>query len=279
MRTILITGGANGLGKGVAMHYLKKGERVIAVGSSKANGDIFYDEAKQSGAADRAFFIQTDLSLVKENKRVVEEVKERFQSIDVLIFCASKHSKTYTETQESLELTFALDYLSRFILGYGLKECLEKADCPLILNVCGSGMKGTVNWSDLQHKKSFDALKVMMHGSRLNDLSGVAFSQNDTVGKIRYIMYNPWAVQTPGMMKAVNSSSPMMKLFFKVIAKSVNQAATTIVKLLDNPPAETLSAYRELKKLNLSHASFNKKKVKRLYSMTLTLLNDISVKK
>ena len=37
MKTILITGGANGLGKGVAIHCLKKGERVIAVGSSKVD--------------------------------------------------------------------------------------------------------------------------------------------------------------------------------------------------------------------------------------------------
>ena len=53
MKIILITGGANGLGKGVAMHYLKKGERVIAVGSSKANGDVFYNDAKQLDAANR----------------------------------------------------------------------------------------------------------------------------------------------------------------------------------------------------------------------------------
>jgi hypothetical protein len=116
----------------------------------------------------------------------------------------------------------------------------------------------------------------MMHGSRLNDLSGVAFAQNDTVGKVRYIMYNPWAIKTPGMMRAL-SSSPMMKLFFKMIAKSVNQAATTIAKLLDNPPDATLSAYRELKKLSLSHVSYNPENAQRLYSITTTLLKDYEI--
>ena len=41
MKTILITGGANGLGKGVALHYLKNGERVITISSSTVNGDTF----------------------------------------------------------------------------------------------------------------------------------------------------------------------------------------------------------------------------------------------
>jgi len=271
MKTILITGGASGLGKGVAMHYLQAGERVIAVGCSKANCDIFYNETKQLDATDRAFYIQADLSLVKENQRVVEEVKERFQSIDTLIFCATKHSKTYTETQDGFELTFALDYLSRFILSYGLKECLEKAESPVIMNVCGSGMTGAVNWDDLQYKNSFNALKVMMHGSRLNDLSGVSFTQNDTVGKIKYIVYNPWAVKTPGMEAF---SSPVTKFIYKVIGKSVSQAAMIIANLLDNPPTLTLSAYRENKKLNLSHASYNLENAQRLYSITVTLLKD-----
>lgn len=276
MKTILVTGGASGLGKGVAMYYLKKGCRVIAVGSSSSSGDIFYNEAKQFGAEERAFYIQADLSLVKENQRIIEEVKSRFSSLDMLILCAAKHSKEYTETAEGLELTFALDYLSRFILSYGLKECLEKTENPVIVNVCGSGMKGDVNWSDLQHKNNFEAQKVMMHGSRLNDLSGVAFVQNDTVGKIKYILYNPWAVQTPGMMEVY--SRPLMKLIYKIIGKSVEKAIIPITELLNNPPAPALSAYRERKELDLTLATYNKENANRLYNITTQLMKGPSNK-
>lgn len=272
MKTILITGGASGIGKGVAMHYLKKGERVIVIGSSSKNGDIFINEAKQLDAEDRTIFIQANLGLVKENQRIIEEIKTRFSTLDTLVFCAAKHSKEYTETSEGLEFTFALDYLSRFILSYGLKECLEKSDNPVIMSVCGSGMKGNVNWDDLQHKNSFDPQKVMMHGSRINDLSGVAFVQNDTVGKIKYILYNPWAVQTPGML---DGSSPLMKLMYKIIGKSVEKAAVPITELLDNPPSPTLSAYRERKKLDLSLATYNNQNANRLYKTTINLLKSL----
>jgi hypothetical protein len=272
MKTILITGGASGLGKGVALHYLKNGDRVIAIGSSEKNGESFYNEAKQIGAEERAVYIQANLSLVKENQRIVKEIVNRFSSLDMVIFCATKHSKTYTETQEKIELTFALDYLSRFILSYGLKECLERAENPIIMSVCGTGMKGAVNWNDLQHKNNFEAQKVMMHGSRLNDLSGVAFVQNDTVGKIKYMLYNPMAVRTSGMAEAFDSF--LMKLAYKVIGKNIEQATVTIVELLNNPPTSKLSAFRERRELSLSLETYNKENAKKLYSMTNQFLEN-----
>ena len=60
-------------------------------------------------------------------------------------------------------------------------------------------MKGEINWDDLQHQKNYK--NVSFHGSRLNDLLGVCFAQNDDIGKIKYVLYNPWAVKTEGVLE------------------------------------------------------------------------------
>jgi len=231
MKTILVTGGTNGIGKGIAMHFLKKGERVIVVGNSSGNGGIFYNEAKRLGA--------------------------------------EKHNKTYIETGEGFEFTFALYYLSRFILSYGLKDCLESTENPVISNVCAPGMKGEISWDDLQHKKSYD--NVSFHGSRLNDLLGVAFAQNDTIGKIKYILYNPWAVQTSGVLEMFDKPlmKAIMKLSYKIIGKSADKAAEIIFELLDNPPTSSLSVFKEQKEIDLTMKTFDKENAKRLYNITI----------
>lgn len=272
MKTILITGGTDGIGKGIATHFLKKGECVIVVGSSPAKGEKFYHEAKQLGAEERAIFLQANLSLVKENLRVIEEIKERFNSLDMVIFCAMKHNHTYVETQEGFEFTFALYYLSRYILSYGVKDLLEKATNPVILNVCAPGMKGEVNWEDLQHKKSFK--NVSFHGSRLNDLLGVAFAENDTVGKVKYVLYNPMAVQTAGVLEIFGNPlmKSIVKLSYKMIGKSVEEGIKPIIKLLEDPPQASLSAFKVEKEVRLTMKTFDKDNARKLYDMTGQML-------
>ncbi|WP_239616420.1 SDR family NAD(P)-dependent oxidoreductase [Cohnella mopanensis] len=279
MKTILVTGGTDGIGKGIATHFLKMGERVIVVGSSSTKGNLFLQEASRLGAGERAVFLQANLSLVNENKRIVEEVKSRFDSLDIIVFCATNHktNKEYTETQEGFELSFGLSYLSRFVLGYGLKELLEKADQPVILNVCAPGMNGTVNLEDVQNKNNYNGSKAKYYGSRLNDLLGVAFAHNDTVGKIKYILFNPWAVQTAGTFEAIENPfmRSMMKLIYKTIGKPVEEAILPIIELLEKPPTSSLSAYKQRKEVSLSMRTFDKENALTLYNKTVQLLKGV----
>lgn len=276
MKTILVTGGTNGIGKGIAMDFLKKGDRVIVVGSSFTKGETFYNEAKQLGAEDRAIFLPADLSLVKENQRIMEEIKSRFHSLDIIVLCAQsqKYSATYSETKEGFEFTFGLYYLSRYILSFGLKGCLEKAENPVILNVCAPGMKGKVNWKDVQHQNGYNSIKAILHGSMLNDLLGVAFAENYKESKIKYILYNPSAVQTTGAMEAYEQPvmKLMIKLLYKIVGKPVKEAIKPIIHLLENPPAPSLSAFMGQKEVSLKMVTFDKNNAQRLFDLTKGLV-------
>jgi NAD(P)-dependent dehydrogenase (short-subunit alcohol dehydrogenase family) len=274
MKNIVITGGTDGMGKVTAMHFLKKGANVIVVSSTPAKGERFLAEAQQIGAKDRATFIQADLSSIQENQRVIEAIKSRFDTLDLLMFCAAKYQNQYVETHDGFEMIFATYYLSRFILSYGLKDLLEKAENPVIFNVAAPGMKGEVRWDDLNFRENFNGLKVSFHGSRLNDLSAVSFAENSKPTNIKYILYNPGFVGTDGVTKAFDNPAKrlIVKIAVRLLGLSLEEGAAPIIKLIENPPVAPLSAYNRQKPVPLTMETFDKEKAQRLYQLTQNML-------
>ena len=277
MEKILITGGTDGMGKAIAMYFLKKGDYVIIVGSSSHKGENFLNEARQLGASERAVFIQADLSL--ENERIVNEIREKHSSLDKLILAAAyqKQRDSILITKEGIEFVFGLMYLSRYILSYSFIDLLKKSIHPIIVNIAAPGMKGEVNWSDIQFRKNYDSNKVKFHSSRLNDLLGVQFSKSEASGNIKYVLFNPWAVRTAGALEVYNSpiKSFFTKLVYRIIGKDVQEAIVPIISLLENPPNAKLSAYKQSKEVNMDMETFDKNNARKLDEITVNILKNI----
>ncbi|MDZ5610499.1 hypothetical protein U2I54_26680 [Bacillus pseudomycoides] len=201
------------------------------------------------------------------------------RSLDMVVFCAAsqKFRETYLETEEGFEFTFALYYLSRQILGYGLKDLLEETENPVILNVCAPGMKGKIDFDDIQNKNNYNSMKTMFHGSRLNDLLGVAFDQNNTHRKIKYVLYNPWAVQTTGAFEAYKNPmiKNVMKLIYKITGKPVEEAIKPIIRFLEHPPKISLSAYKLEKEVSPEMETFDKRNAQKLHEITEKMLKGL----
>lgn len=273
MKTVLITGGTDGIGKGLVLHYLQEGCRVFAVGSSAEKGKTLAAEADNLGKGNLTF-LQADLSLVEENLRVAKSILQQTEALDVMVLCAAslKPQLSYTETTEGFEFTFALYYLSRYILCHQLKGLLEKAGEHTILNVAAPGMTGKVNWEDIQMKHKYNGQKAQFHGSRLNDLLGVSFGNSD---KIKFILFNPMAARTNGAAKMGDGNAFMkltMKLYYKLLGKDVNEIVAIINKDVANTRTFGLSAYKLDKPVNISMETFDKANAEKLYLETATLL-------
>ncbi|MFF8955408.1 SDR family NAD(P)-dependent oxidoreductase [Streptomyces sp. NPDC014894] len=273
MKNMVVSGGTDGMGRALARHYVNSGWSVLIIGRNPDKGAEFLAEAERSGAAGRAVFLRADLSLVSEQYRAVAEIAEIFPVVDALVLGAQHFRRDRTVTEEGFESTFALYYLSRYVLSDELLPRLESADNPVVLNICGPGVPvGGIHWDDLQLEHGYTGLKAMMQGSRANDLLGVGMAKAHRSCKVRYVLYNPVFVATSFSGEYRKPVRLLVDLAKRIGATSVAKGIEPIIELLDDPPAKAISAYKKRQEISLGHQSFSETDATRLREITETIL-------
>jgi NAD(P)-dependent dehydrogenase (short-subunit alcohol dehydrogenase family) len=82
-KTVIITGGGNGIGKGIALHYAGKGANVVIADIDAAAGTQTAAEIKENGG--KAIFVPTDVRLEADIVRLMETAYQTYGRIDILI--------------------------------------------------------------------------------------------------------------------------------------------------------------------------------------------------
>ncbi|MBW4722356.1 SDR family NAD(P)-dependent oxidoreductase [Saccharothrix obliqua] len=271
MKTVVVSGGTDGIGRGIASALLRRGDTVVVIGRDERKGQAFLDEARRLGAP--ASFLRADLSLVAENDKVVARVEAEHPVVDVLVLCARHFRSTRAVTPEGFEYNFALLYLSRFLLSHGLADRLTASTrTPVVANVGGPGGDlGEFRWDDYDHVRDYSGVGAMMHaGGLANDMLGAAFAQAHDA--IRYLLINPGptASSFAGEYDAATLGHiEMMKRF----GKPVEQAAARVLEHIDHPPAAPLSAFSDSGPISLAHRNFAGEPARRLHELTLRALS------
>ncbi|GHF15927.1 hypothetical protein GCM10017786_57220 [Amycolatopsis deserti] len=262
MRTIVVTGGTDGIGAELARELLARGDRVVVVGRNPAK------------APPGADFVRADLSLLAATHTAADEITAKYPSIDGLVFCARFFRYRRHETPEGFEDNFALFYLSRFVLGERLAGALSTAGQPVIVNVAGPGAPADVmNWDDLQFTRRYDPLAAMSQGGKLNDLLGVSFAERHP--GIRYVLVHPGVTST-GFAGEYDVATARHVEALKGFGKPVAEAVAPIVRVLDAPPAEPLSAFVEGRRIAVRGPGFDAGAARRLRAETLRLTGGIT---
>ncbi|MBP2326121.1 NAD(P)-dependent dehydrogenase (short-subunit alcohol dehydrogenase family) [Kibdelosporangium banguiense] len=228
-KSVVISGGTSGMGRATALARHARGDRVTVIGSNEAKGRTLPAGVR---------FLQADLSSVAEVHRVAAEITE---PVDALALFANRPSSKRRETADGLEFTFALYYLSRYLLGHLLKPRLDAAPDPVIVNIAGVGTTaGRLNWDDPQSREKYSLVRAQLQAGRANDLLGVSFAAQGH--RARYVLYHPGFTRS-GLD---GHESPLVRGVLKTLAtffaRPVADSVRPIVDWIGNPPGEPLTA-------------------------------------
>ena len=138
-KRFLITGATNGIGKSAALELAKMGAEVIIVGRNEQKTRRVLDELKTSSGSDRLDMLIADLSSIEQIRKAADEFRARYERLDVLLNNAGAIFPKYQETADGLEMTFALNHISYFLLTHllldNLKQTAQRQGEARIINV------------------------------------------------------------------------------------------------------------------------------------------------
>ena len=154
IKTIVITGASDGIGKEAARILKDKGHNVIIVGRSPEKTKSV---AKELGVA----YHIADFSRIKDIVRLAKELNE-YERIDVLANNAGAVFEKRIVTEDGFEKTFQVNYLSEFLLTNLLLSKLISSKARVIQtssiasNIFGRGL----SISDLQNEDNYSPVKA-----------------------------------------------------------------------------------------------------------------------
>ena len=135
VKTILITGATDGIGKHLAKKFASQGHHIILHGRNPQKLELALQEVRAISLRGRVSSYLADFSKLDDIYRFVEDIKRDFQSIDVLFNNAGLYAgKERKASAENVELTFMLSVLAPYILTTELSPLLEKAADGRVIN-------------------------------------------------------------------------------------------------------------------------------------------------
>lgn len=150
MKTIVITGSTDGIGKLAAIQLAVEGHQVIIHGRNAEKLKAVKEEIINSSGNQNILAFKADLSNLNEAKGLAKSITETVSSIDVLINNAGVFKSNALTNKEGLDLRFVVNYLAPVVLTNELMPILIKGDSRIInlssaaqVPVSISALKGT----------------------------------------------------------------------------------------------------------------------------------------
>ncbi|MEV0248284.1 SDR family NAD(P)-dependent oxidoreductase [Nocardia sp. NPDC050712] len=267
-KSVVITGGTRGMGRATALRRLARGDTVTVLGSDATAGAALLASADDPNLR----FVQADLSSIDEIRGAAHQIAENHQAVDALALFANRLSARRTVTADGLESTFALYYLSRYLMARYLQPLLDRSPNPVIINVAGVGnTAGAIQWDDPQLSQRYGVVRAQLQAGRANDLAGVAYAQLDH--SARYVLYHPGFTRTGSNGHPNPLVRATISTLARFFARPVEDAIAPIVEWIDHPPSAALTAIDRGKVVPATLATLDPGDAARLAAYTEELMS------
>lgn len=155
----LMTESTDGLGKIIAFELASVGYTMHLLGRNARKGNEVLEKIRTKWPDREHQFFLVNLATVKSNKDFLKYYTKQYNKLDLLILNASAIPKKIRTTEDGIEQTFAVGYLSRYIFSLLLNPLLERGANARVVHIGEGSYTGNIPYEQL-NKPKFGKLKA-----------------------------------------------------------------------------------------------------------------------
>ncbi len=274
-KTVIVTGGNNGIGLETAVGLATLGAHVVIAARNQAKGEAALADIKNRSESNNVELMLADFASLASIRGFVEKFRMNHDRLDVLVNNAGGINTSRSETLDGFETTFGVNHLGYFLVTNLLLDVI-KASAPARIVSVSSGAhlrsKG-MNFDDLNAERSYSGMGVYGKSKLANVLFTYELARRLEGSGVTANCLHPGVVrsgfgQNNGVLIALAFKS--FYTLLRPLTKSNAQGAETSIYLASSPEVEGVTGkyFAKSNETRSSPASHDKEAAKRLWEVS-----------
>jgi NAD(P)-dependent dehydrogenase (short-subunit alcohol dehydrogenase family) len=270
-KTVLITGGTGGIGLAAARELAARGARLGIVARDEGRAAAAVDQIKARGGEVDVFM--ADLASQASVRQLAADVLARYPRLDALVNNAGAVNMKRQVTADGFELTWAVNHLAPFLLTDLLLDRLKESAPARIVTTASDAHRTVsgISFDDLNAERKFQGMGRYGESKLANILFTAELARRVDGSGVTATSFHPGFVASGFNLNNGAFFRFAMKLT-KVVARSPEKGAETLVWLLDTPDGTLRSGayYKDRREAEPAKAARDDAAARRLWEISET---------
>ncbi len=269
----LVTGATSGIGEVTALELARLGASVVLLGRSQARCEAALTRIQRETGSASVEYLLADLSSMAQVRQAAAQFLEKHSRLDVLVNNAGAVFLSRQLSADGIEMTFALNHLSYFLLTLLLLDTLKASSPSRIVNVSSDSHRGSLlDFDDLQNQKSYFVMKAYGRSKLANVLFSNELARRlDGNGVVTNALH-PGRVSTRIWEKG-GPLNPLIGLVMRRFSIPPEKGAKTMIYLASSLEVEGVTGkyFTKCRAVPSDPASYDQAAARQLWEISLKL--------
>ncbi len=228
-KTIVFTGGTDGIGRVAVEMLCSMGADVVLLSRNRQKGESVAKEINSLGGEGRASIVECDLSSMDSVKSCAENILAKHPKINILVNCAGVNMLgVVKQTKDDIETTWAVNYFAPVLLTRLLQEAITERVVNLTTDTL---FIDKIDYDDIVARGKFNSPSPYFESKLSLNMFSIDLAEELKAKGVTVNTMLPGYIKS-ALLRDLKGAAKIMQTMMNIMASPTEVGADRIVRLV-----------------------------------------------